>query len=103
MDKRLRSVEDLGRHLGRVVRYSTDGGNTWSYSRIRTNNQNPIPIGDSEGFQTNCEVMEDGVHNGLGMTHLSLKRDLLDWLFRRGLIVVLASDEEVKGKRFSYE
>lgn len=92
MSKRITSVEGLTPYLGKVVRVSTDNGRTWKLGRIRHTSLITFTPGHSPGYMCDLEVINK-LHYCMGLTE---KR------FKDGLLVEPASDEEAKGKKFSY-
>ncbi|HYG84506.1 MAG TPA: hypothetical protein VD907_06550 [Verrucomicrobiae bacterium] len=88
------SVEQLAKYRGEVIKYSEDRGKTWTYGRVRDDSR-PVPFQEGGvGYVINSEVSPQGVHRTLGIT---------DKRLASGLIVQPTTDEEIKGRRFSYE
>lgn len=93
-DADIRDLAGLLPFLGRPVKYTQDGGQTWEYALLWNSPPEEFDNG-SHGFAMDCEVTPgSGVHSRGSFTN----RD-----FKRGLLVRPATDEEVKGIRFSYD
>ncbi|XLQ19791.1 MAG: hypothetical protein ACKUBY_04320 [Candidatus Moraniibacteriota bacterium] len=87
------SVEGLDALAGQCVKYTQDGGTRWQYARLYTS---PSKFEDgSYGYMMTNEVMPHvDVHSRLSFT---------DKMFKNGLIVRPAIEEELKTVRFSYD
>lgn len=93
-DHRITSLDDLKPHLGKVIKYSTDGGTKWHYAILHKESLTSFSDG-STGFCITSEVLpHTKVHSRLSIT---------DQHFEAGILVRLTNNEEVKNIVFSYD
>ncbi len=91
----IRSLNDLAPHarVGATFKTSRDGGTTWEYVKVTHAAVERFSDG-SRGYPAHAEVKPGGGHGCAELTD----RD-----FSRGVIVRVATAQEVQGKKWSYE
>ena len=78
-----------------VLKYTTDQGKTWTFTRLETASFPTTFQEGSRGYRADEEVMPNvGVHSMVAVT---------DKRFERGMIMRLATKEEAKDVVFSYD
>ena len=95
MPQNITSLDQLAPHarVGATFKFSRDKGATWTYVKLTRETVERFSTG-ARGYAANAEVTPSGSHGC---------RELTDRLFREGAIVRVASEEEVRGKKWSYE
>lgn len=86
------NLEELERFRGKVVKYTMDGGKTWHYTRLDGGERR---FSGGLGYGSNKEVMPNR------QSHAPFT--FTDERFERGMVVRPATEEEIKGLKFSYE
>lgn len=95
MPRDIKSVTSLVPHVdvGKIFKYSMDGGKTWRYVKITEDTLRRYSDGSS-GFEAVAEVRPGGGQASHALTTLG---------FQQGMIVREASDAEIAGKKWSFE
>jgi hypothetical protein len=95
MPQDIKSLTSLTPYIvvGKVFKYSMDGGKTWRFVKIVENAPRRYNDG-STGFEANAEIGPKGGQASHALTTRG---------FQLGMIVRAASDSEIAGKRWSFE
>jgi len=93
-DADIKTFEDLIAYCGQVVKYSRDGGKRWKYAKLHKSGPEFFSNG-AFGICTDEEVMPNlQVHCRAAITVRH---------FERGILIRPATNEEIKGIKFSYD